>query len=104
MNSPNYIGGVNLKDREQFMKNWEVQRRKGKLKYVITHAGSVGIFGLVGVVIGSVFFYNSPRTYSFAYYLPTYFQVFLGVSLIATMKFMYEWGKNEEKYSNLLDK
>lgn len=78
-----------MKNKEQFMKGWEVKRQQGKLKYVLINAGLVGSYGLVGVIIGSLFIYNSPSTYSFSYYLPTYIYVFFGVFLIAAMKFMY---------------
>jgi len=86
------------------MGDWALQRQKGRLKYVLTQAGQVAGYGLAGVVVGSVFLYDSSSAYSFAYYLPTYFFVFLGVFLAATLKFIYQWGRNEEKYSQLSDK
>ncbi len=92
-----------MKDREEFIKKWKIQRRKGKPRYVLTHAGLIGGYGLAGSIIGSIFLYNSTSAYSFGHYLPTYIIVFLGVLLIAALKYMYEWGKNEEKFSKLLD-
>lgn len=98
------IGGVIVKDREKFMGNWTPQRQKGRLKYVLIQAGQVACYGLAGVVIGSAILYNSPSTYSLAYYLPTYFFVFLVMYLAAILKFTYQWSRNEEKYSQLSDK
>ncbi len=92
-----------MKDHKQFILTWEVKRQEGKLKYVLKHGGLAGTFALIGVVMGSVLLYNSPSTYSFAYYLPTYFCVFFGVSLVAIVKFMFEWDKNEKKYSKGLN-
>lgn len=84
------------------MKRWEVKRQQGKLKYVLVNVGSVGSYGLVGMIIGSLFLYNSPSAYSFLDYLPTYLYLFFGLSLIAAPIFIYQWNKNEEKYSELL--
>jgi hypothetical protein len=100
----NYIGGINLEDREQFVKNWELQRQKGKLKYVSTNAGIAGVWGLAGTVIGSIFIYNSPSAFSFIDYLASYFYVYIGVFIVAVLKFLYEWGKNEEEYNKILNK
>ena len=86
------------------MGDWALQRQKGRLKYVLTQAGQVAGYGLAGVVVGSVFLYDSSSAYSFAYYLPTYFFVFLVMFLAAILKFTYQWGRNEEKYSQLSDK
>jgi hypothetical protein len=97
------IGGVNLMEREQFIKNWEVQRQKGRLKYVSTNAGIAGGWGLAGTVLGSLLIYNSPSAFSFTDYVVSYFCVYIGVFVVATLKFMYEWGKNEEKYSKTLN-
>lgn len=83
------------------MESWEVKRQQGKLKYILINAGSIGSYGLLGVIIGSLFLYNSPSAYSFSHYLPTYIYVFFGVSLIAAPMVMYQWNKNEEKYSEL---
>lgn len=89
-----------MKNRDEFMKIWKLQRSRGKFRYVITNAGSVGVFGLLGAVLGSVFFYGPPSEYSFSYYLPTYLKVFFGVVVIASIKLIYEWGKNEKKYGD----
>jgi hypothetical protein len=86
------------------MKSWEVQRQKGKLNYVSTNAGIAGCWGLAGTVLGSLIIYNSPSAFSFTDYLASYFYVYIGVFVGATLKFMYEWGKNEEKYSKMLNK
>lgn len=88
-----------MNDREKFMENWKLQRQKGQIKYVLSQAGRIAGFGLAGVVVGSIFIYDSPSTYSFAYYLPTYILVSLGVFIAAAFNFLYIWGKNEDKYN-----
>jgi len=90
-----------LKDKEKFIKNWENQRKKGKLKYVLINAGLVAAPLLGGIVFGSVFLYSSPSAYSFTYYLPTYFFTAVAGLLVGTLKSLYQWGKNEDKYSKL---
>ena len=90
-----------MKNKETFMESWKIQRQKGKLMYVFTQAGRLAVLGLAGVVLGSVFLYDSPRAYSFVYYFPTYNFVFLGIFLAASLKFKYQWGKNEDKYNHL---
>jgi hypothetical protein len=90
-----------LKDKEKFIRNWEKQRRKGKLKYVLINAGLVAAPLLGGIVFGSVFLYSSPSSYSFVYYLPTYFFTAAAGLLVGTLKSLYVWGKNEAKYSKL---
>lgn len=84
-------------------KSWEIKRQQGKLKYVLIKAIYVGSYALVGIIFGSLFFYSSPSTYSFSYYLPTYIYMFFGVYLIAAPIFIYQWNKNEAKHSELLD-
>lgn len=90
-----------MKDRKQFIKSWGVKRQKGKLKYVLINAGAVGSYGLVGIILGSLFLYNSPSAYSFSNYLPIYIGMFLGLSLIAAPVFTYKWNKNEGKFGEL---
>lgn len=92
-----------MKDREQFMKSWKIKQQRGKLNYVLISAASVGSYGLLGLIIGSLFLYNSPSEYSFTYYLPKYIYLFFGLSLIAAPHYIYQWNRNEEKYSKLLD-
>lgn len=93
-----------MKDREKFIKNWEKQRNKGELKYVLINAGLISIFPLVGTIIGSLFIYNPSSPYCFSYYLPTYYYVWVGSFIIGTLKSKYEWGKKEESYNKLFDK
>lgn len=93
-----------MKDKEKFIRNWEKQRGKGKLKYVLINAGLITAPLLGGIVFGSIFLYSSPSAYSFAYYLPTYFFTAVAGVLIGTLKSMYEWGKNEDKYIKLSGK
>lgn len=92
-----------MKDNKKFIGIWEKQRQKGKLQYVSKYTGVVVASGLCGTIFGSVFLYNSPSSYSFMMYLPTYFLVsfagFFGGILIS----MYKWRKNEERYSESLD-
>ncbi|KAB3531591.1 hypothetical protein [Alkaliphilus serpentinus] len=91
-------------ENKKFVNYWEVQRQKGRLMYILTKAGLVAVFGLIGVVIGSIFLYDSPSSYSFMAYLPTYIFVFIGLLLATAIKFSYDWGRNEERYGKITNK
>ena len=98
-----FIGGINLNNVEKsFVRDWEENRKKGKLKYVLTTAALIGIAPLAGTVLGSLLLYNPINSYSITRYLPTYILIYLGGFVGGVIKSIYKWNKNEEKYSKLI--
>lgn len=87
-----------MEDKNGFLENWEQKRQGGKQKYVLMQALRAASTGLAGVVVASIFLYNSPSEYSFLYYLPTYLVIFFGVFFIAVLNYKYQWKKNEKAY------
>lgn len=92
------VGGFCVIDREKLFENWKLKRQGSQLKYVLTRALRTASSGLAGVVVASIFLYNSPSAYSFRYYLPTYLAIFFGVLLIATLAYTYQWNRNVKKF------
>lgn len=91
-------GGFRLKDKKDFIDDWELNRQKGKTNFVIINAIKRSLWGLIGVVIGSIFIYNSPNVYSFRDYFYVYLVVFSVVFIAAALRFLHLWGKNEGIY------
>ena len=98
------MGGRYLKDEEKkFIRSWEVSRKKGKLKYILTTAAFIGTAPLAGTIFGSIVLYNSISAYSLAKYLRTYLLVYFVGFVGGLIKAMYNWKKNEVRYSKLLN-
>ncbi len=88
-----------MEDKNVFLENWEQKRQGGKQKYVLMQALRAASTGLAGVVVASIFLYNSPSAYSFFYYLPTYLVIFFGVFFIAVLNYKYQWNKKEKIFN-----
>ncbi|MEN1760408.1 hypothetical protein [Anoxynatronum sibiricum] len=87
-----------MEEREKLLDNWRQKQQSGQLKYVLTRALRTASTGLAGVVAASLFLYNSPSAYSFRHYVPTYLVIFLGVFLIATLTYTYQWYRDEKTF------
>lgn len=87
-----------MKDNKDSIDDWEFKRQKGKTYFVIANAIKRSLWGLIGVVIGSIFIYNSPNAYSFKDYFYIYLVVCSVIFIAAALRFLHLWGKNEGNY------
>ena len=87
-----------MEEREKILDKGRQKQPRGQFKYVLTRALRTASTGLAGVVAASLFLFNSPRAYSFRYYVPTYLVIFFGVFLIATLTYTYLLYRNEKKF------
>jgi hypothetical protein len=89
-------------NNEKFIMEWEKNRQKGKIKYVVTGCIIPALAGVVGSFIG-IFIKEGNFFHSLAeYYVCIYMSVFLG--LFGGIGSLLKWSRNEEKYNKLVKK
>lgn len=86
-------GGMSLKNKEKFIKRWEKERRKGKLKYVLY---SISKFTIAFWVIAIIF--NLIEGNRFIQVFENW-PGFSGGFIAFFISLFITWNKNEEKYN-----
>lgn len=87
-----------MKGKESFEKHWKNQREDGRCRYVVKNALKIASYGLLGMILGSIFLYDSPSNYSLEFYLPKYFILVIILLLVGLTLYMFKWSRNEERY------
>lgn len=100
-----------MEDNEVFIKGWEEERKKGKFKYILTHAIRNFVVILCGTVclallgVGFVSIYTGTNAFHILnseVLKKTLFNISVAL-IVFTISSYLEWNGNEKKYHKLLN-
>lgn len=91
------VGGISLRNAEKFIRQWQKNRQKGKLKYILINSA---VYCIVYWIAASLYLIGAGKNIS---KLMDNLDIFLIMFFIYLVCLFVAWDKNEDKYNSLIN-